>query len=277
MALTDHQSRALTWWPRNTVLLMRQGLAHMPVPALVLPLAMLVLWQMACAFGWVPQQALPAPGQVTTALSDLWNSGDLLHHGGISVMRIVYGFAIGAGLGLLIGLGMGLSPRLEAIFAPTITAIAQVPLIGWLPFLIIVAGLGEAPKIIIIAKAAFLPVSLNAFAGVRAIPPQYFEVAHAFRFSRRQVLGRVVLPGSVGPMFTGLRYGLTKSWVALVAVELLASSDGLGYLLVWGRQMFWMDLVIATMIVIGITGYVLDRAFAAAENHMSRWRPERLG
>jgi sulfonate transport system permease protein len=93
-----------------------------------------------------------------------------------------------------------------------------------------------------------------------------------FRFSRWQVLSKVVLPAAVAPIFTGLRYGLTHSWNALVAVELLASAEGLGYLLVWGRQMFWLDTMMAAMAVIGVVGFLLDRVMAALELRLQRWR-----
>ena len=97
-------------------------------------------------------------------------------------------------------------------------------------------------------------------------------MARAFRFNRRQLLRKVVLPAAVPPIFAGVRYGLTQSWLALVAVELLASSEGLGYLLVWGRQMFWLDTVIVAMVVIGIVGFVMDRTLRAVETRLQRWR-----
>ena len=93
-----------------------------------------------------------------------------------------------------------------------------------------------------------------------------------FDFSRWQLLQKVVLPAAVPPIFTGLRYGLTHAWNALVAVELLASAEGLGYLLVWGRQMFWLDTMMAAMLIIGIVGFALDRTMATLEARLQRWR-----
>jgi sulfonate transport system permease protein len=97
-------------------------------------------------------------------------------------------------------------------------------------------------------------------------------VGALFRFSRWQLLRKVVLPAAVPPIFTGLRYGLTHAWNALVAVELLASAEGLGYLLVWGRQMFWLDTMMAAMLIIGIVGFTLDRIMGAVEARLQRWR-----
>lgn len=133
-------------------------------------------------------------------------------------------------------------------------------------------GIDELLKLVVIAKAAFVPVVMNTSAGIRGVPAHYVEVADTFRFSRAQLLKRVVLPGAVPPIFTGLRYGLTHAWMALVAVELLAASEGLGYLLVWGRQMFWLDTGILSMVLIGLVGFVMDRACAAIEARLQRWR-----
>jgi sulfonate transport system permease protein len=136
----------------------------------------------------------------------------------------------------------------------------------------LLVGIGEPLKILVIAKAAFVPVAFNTLAGIRSVPPVYVEVGALFRFSRRQLLRKVVLPAAIPPIFTGLRYGLTHAWNALVAVELLASAEGLGYLLVWGRQMFWLDTMMVAMLMIGIIGFVLDRGMAIVESRLQRWR-----
>jgi len=113
---------------------------------------------------------------------------------------------------------------------------------------------------------------LNTSAGIRAIPRAYVEVAQVFRFTKAQTLRHLILPGAVPPIFTGIRYSLTKAWTALVAVELLASSEGLGYLLVWGRQMFWLDTMILSMLIIGVVGFLMDRSLAAIETRLQAWR-----
>nr|WP_294527648.1 ABC transporter permease [uncultured Rhodopila sp.] len=240
--------------------------------AFLFPLALLALWSVSARLGWLPPQILPAPSEVGSALWDLAVTGELASNTGISLLRVVEGFAAGSALGLLLGIAMGLSRTTEDYVKPLFTAFAQVPTLGWIPFLMLLVGIGEPLKVLVIAKAAFVPVALNTFAGIRAVPPIYAEVGALFRFSRWQLLQKVVLPAAVPPIFTGLRYGLTHAWNALVAVELLASAEGLGYLLVWGRQMFWLDTMMGAMIVIGIVGFALDRIMAAAEQRLQRWR-----
>jgi sulfonate transport system permease protein len=242
------------------------------VIALLFPIALLALWSVSALFGWLPPQILPSPGEVWSALLDMAYSGDLARNTGISLLRVVEGFAAGSFLGLLLGIAMGLSPATEDYVKPLFTAFAQVPTLGWIPFLMLLVGIGEPLKVLVIAKAAFVPVALNTLAGIRAVPPIYKEVGAVFRFSRWQMLQKVVLPAAVPPIFIGLRYGLTHAWNALVAVELLASAEGLGYLLVWGRQMFWLDTMMAAMLIIGLVGFALDRAMAVVEARLQRWR-----
>jgi sulfonate transport system permease protein len=239
---------------------------------LIVPVALLLVWWLAARLGWLPPQILPPPAEVASALWDLAVSGDLARDTGISLLRVVEGFAIGSLLGLVLGCAMGLSRTVEDFVGPLFVAFAQVPTLGWIPFLMLLVGIGEPLKILVIAKAAFVPVAMNTRDGIRAVPDMYREVGALFRFTRRQVLTKVVLPAAVPPIFAGFRYGLTHAWNALVAVELLASAEGLGYLLVWGRQMFWLDTMMVAMVMIGIVGFTLDRIMAALERRLQCWR-----
>jgi sulfonate transport system permease protein len=240
--------------------------------AMIVPLSILLIWSIGSARGWLPQQILPPPAQVWENFVDMLENGDLARHASISAVRVFVGFAIGAGLGLLLGIAMGLSEAVDEYVRPWFTAIAQVPTLGWIPLLMLFLGIGETLKFVIIAKAAFIPMVLNTAAGIRGIPASYTEVARVFRFTRMQSLRRLVLPAAVPPIFTGVRYSLTKAWTALVAVELLASAEGLGYLLVWGRQMFWLDTMIVAMIIVGVVGFFMDKVLAAIETRLQSWR-----
>jgi len=239
---------------------------------LLLPVALVVLWQVAAQHAWLPPQILPAPVDVWNSGADLFRTGDLQGHVAISLLRVVEGFAVGAALGLALGVAMGLSPLVEDYVRPLFTAVAQIPSLGWIPFLMMIFGIGETLKIIVIAKAAFVPMTLNTFSGLRDVPADFVEVARALRFTRWQMLTRLMLPGAVAPIFTGIRYGLTHAWLALVAVELLASSEGLGYLLVYGRHMFWLDTVIMAMVLIGVIGFMLDKGLELVERRLQRWQ-----
>ncbi|PWR17799.1 ABC transporter permease [Zavarzinia compransoris] len=237
---------------------------------LAVPLLLLGAWQAAHAYGLVAEQVLPAPALVWQTLLEVAGSGELSDNLSISLFRVALGFVIGAAIGLALGAVMGLSPRVERVFRPTLILIAIIPVVGWLPLLMLLLGIGEALKITIIAKAAFTPVVLATMNGFRQVPEAYFEVGRVYRLSRRQVLRRIVLPAALLPVFTGLRNGLTTAWVTLVVVEMLASTEGIGYLMVWGRQLFQLDLMLAMMAVIGIIGYVMDRVLVTAEAGLQR-------
>lgn len=240
--------------------------------ASLLPLALLLLWWQGTAQGWISAQTLPTPRQVVESFVELLRSGELQHHVGISLQRVALGFLAGASVGLVLGLGMGLSRPVHALLHPSFRALAHVPMLGWLPLLMLLLGIGEALKVVLIAKAALIPVTLNTLAGVRGVPRAYREVAEVLRFSRAQLLLKVVLPAAFPQIWSGLRFGLTKSWLLLVVVELLASSEGLGFLTVSGQQLFQLELVLVAVFVIGLVGYLLDRGLEQVEHRLLRWR-----
>lgn len=236
------------------------------------PLALLAIWQLGSAQQWISPQVLPAPEFVAQTLAELYHSDELWLHTGASLQRVLLGFALGSLLGLLLGVAMGLSQRIEAYVLPTFNALVQIPVLAWLPFVMLLVGIGEAFKYILIAKAALVPVTLNTLQGFRQIPVAWLEVACIYRYTKRQQVLEVVLPQAVPTLFTGLRLGFTKAWLSLVVVELVASSEGLGYLIVYGRQLFQLDLVLAAVIVVGAIGYAMDRLLDVAERRVLQGR-----
>ncbi len=236
------------------------------------PLALLLAWYVAARFEWIAPQVLPAPDAVWHTLAELYRSGELQANLAVSALRVAGGFALGLAGGLALGVAMGLSADFRDYAYPTFKAFSQVPVLGWLPLLMLLVGIDEALKIILIAKAALVPIALNTYKGIQNVPTRYIEVARVLKFTRWQLLSRVVFPAAAAPVWNGIRYGLTHAWLALVVVELLASSEGLGYMIVYGRQLFQLDMVIAAVIVVGAVGFALDKALALAERAVLRWR-----
>jgi sulfonate transport system permease protein len=241
-----------------------------------LPFVLVGVWALAAHREWAPPQILPPPALVASTLTELVSSGELLSNCLISLARVAGGFMAGGLLGLALGAGMGLSRRVEQYVYPLFSALNQVPVLGWLPLAMMVFGIGESLKVVIIAQASLVPIALNVFQGIRGVPRQYVEVARVFELSRLQFLRKVLVPATVPSLFVGLRYGLTLAWLSLVTVELLASSEGLGFLIVWGRQLFQLDLVLAAIVAIGVVGLVLDRGLAKVEARLLHWRPSNL-
>ncbi|WP_439624784.1 ABC transporter permease [Shinella sp.] len=240
--------------------------------ALVLPVSLLLIWSVTASLGWIPVQILPPPSMVVDAFFELTATGELQAHTLISLERVLWGFALGAVIGLPLGAVMGISETARKYLDPIFLAIAQVPPIGWIPMLILFLGIGEGLKIVIIAKAAMIPMAVNTYAGIRNVPIAWREVGEVMTFNKSMQLRYIVLPASLPTIFSGIRYGLANAWLALVAVELLASSEGLGYLMVWGRQLFAMEFVLLAMVFVGLIGFALDASLAAVEARLLKWQ-----
>jgi sulfonate transport system permease protein len=242
--------------------------------AWVVPLALLGLWAMAARHEWIAPQVLPSPEAVYVAFVEAFKSGELWANLLISLQRVLFGFGVGLFAGLLLGVAMGLSPTFKDYVYPLFKAFAQVPVLGWLPLLMLLVGIDEALKVILISKAALVPITLNTYKGIQGVPTRFIEVAQVLRFTRWQMLTKVVFPAALAPIWNGIRYGFTHAWLALVVVELLASSEGLGFMIVYGRQLFQLDVVLAAVVVVGAVGYALDKLLALTERRLLRWRKE---
>lgn len=238
---------------------------------LLFPMLLLYLWAVSVEKSWVNPLLLPAPDLVWIALKDLYQSGELWSNLSISLSRIAYGFSAGILIALALGLTMGLSKTAEAYIWPTFKVINLVPVVGWIPLLILLVGIDEALKIILIAKAALVPMTINVFKGVRNIPHALTEVADVYQLSTWSRFKNVVLPGAFISFIGGLRLSLASAWGALVAVELLASSEGIGYVMVYGRQIFQLDVVMATVVVIGLVGFSFDLIIRLIQRQFSAW------
>jgi sulfonate transport system permease protein len=238
--------------------------------ALLVPALVLMAWQAITALGFLPPLVLPTPDSVVAALRDMATSGDLAANLGISLQRAVLGFAAGAAAGLLTGATIGLSRTVEALLRPSLTAFVQVPVLAWIPLLMIPFGIGETLKLVAIGMAAFTPVVLNTAKGFRQVPQGLVEIGTVYRLTAVQRIVHILLPGALPVVFTGLRLGLTSAWHSLVVVELVASTEGIGYMAVMARQMFQLDVMLATMVVIGIVGFTLDRSLRGAEVALAR-------
>ncbi|MCB8878004.1 ABC transporter permease subunit [Acidisoma silvae] len=173
------------------------------------------------------------------------------------------------------GLAFGLFPRARKLVEPLFVALAQIPVLGWLPILILFTGLGDAPKIIAIAWACFIPVVLNTRQGIRDVPAGFLELGRAISLGPFSMLSTIILPAAVPQIFTGLREGLANGWQTLVAVELIGSFSGLGYMMAYGRQLFQLDVVLAAVVVIGVIGLALHMLLALLERRLLYWQAPR--
>ncbi|WP_192458228.1 ABC transporter permease [Musicola keenii] len=246
---------------------------HLPARSLmplVLPLILLLLWSLASLRGWMPPQILPAPQQViATAVSLL--QGDLPSHLLISLQRLGGGLLAGVLAGTLLGALMGASRCAEQLLYPTVYTLAQIPTLGWIPFFMVLFGIDDGLKLAVLIKAVIVPVTLHSQRGVRDVPTTLREAAAVLRLPPPIRLLRLTLPAALPVWFTGLRLALSQAWVSLIVVELLASSQGIGYLMVWGRQLFQLDIVFVCIAAIGTAGLLMEWGINRLDHRLIRW------
>ena len=237
-----------------------------------LPVALVAVWQAAFELGWIRPILLPPPTKVGKAFLDLAASGDLFRHLGVSLLRVLEGFAVAALVGLPLGIGIGLSRTLDRLTDLIIQLTKPIPPIAWIPLAILWFGIGEAGKVYIIFLGAIFPILVNTIDGIRQTDQRHVELARVLEVTRRRFILQVVLPGALPGIMTGLRVGLMVAWICVVAAELIAASSGLGYLIMDARQMSQTDQVLVGMITIGAMGKLLDVLLRAAERRLITWK-----
>jgi sulfonate transport system permease protein len=235
------------------------------------PLALLGVWAVAVHFEWLAPQILPAPSLVWQTSADLILSGNLPNELGVSLARLAAGLLAGGSLGIACGLLLGLSQTADDFLGPTIRTIFLVPSLGWLPFFMMVLGIGEGLKFALIAKTCFFPLMVEVAGAIRALPSKYGDVSRCMELNPLERLRHVILPAIVPAIAVGLRQALSKGWKALVLVEMISSASGIGYLMMWGRKSFQLDVVFATMIVIAGVGFLFDRSVSAVQSRIADW------
>lgn len=258
-------------WPQMT-LRGGRGRFFVPFVGLVLPALLIAVWEWAARAGLIPPWQLPAPSDVFWTVVDLHESGDLYVHVGASLRRVGLGFLIGGSLGVLFGLAVGLSKTIERLLNTMLQAIKSVPTLGWVPLLILWFGIGETSKLTLIAIGAFFPVYVNLSAGVQGVERTLIEVGKVHSLSKLAVLFRIMLPAATPSFITGLRVGLTQAWLFMVIAELMAASEGLGFLLTMGREVARPDLLLCSLVVLAILGKITDSLIGLFERKMLAWR-----
>lgn len=237
------------------------------------PLALLSLWFLATRANADGAPALLAsPGEVVAAARELATSGELALHLRASVTRLFLGFALGAGIGLVVGVLLGVSRPFAALISPMFNAVRQTPAVAFIPMLVLMFGVEETFKIVLVAKSTLFPIALATSDGIKNIPRAYLEVARVYQVRGIALVRRVVLPAIVPPVVTGVRVALGRSWMVLVAAEILAAESGLGQMMEMGRQRLRLDVVLVGVLFTGLAGLVLERGMRAVERRFARWR-----
>jgi sulfonate transport system permease protein len=245
--------------------------ARLPL-GLIIPALLLSAWQLASTSGLFSVVQLPPPAMVLGAAVDLIDRGQLGLHIAISTQRVLIGFIAGATLGLILGALVGLSRFADALLAPTIGALRAVPSLAWVPLLILWLKIGEDSKVTLILIGAFFPVFTTVSLALRHVDRNLVEAARAFGLKGVKLLTTVQLPAVVPSVFSGLRLALAQAWLFLVAAELIASSMGLGFLLMDSQNNGRTDRLFLAIVLLAVIGKITDAILGIAEKWaVKRW------
>ena len=239
---------------------------------LISPLCVLAVWTWLTQAHLFPPQILVAPLTVWHDFGALLSSGELQANLGISLRRLILGFAAGALPGIVFGIALARSPRVEAYCGLSFAALRQMPTLVMIPMFVLILGVDESLKIVIVAKASFFPIALAAREAVRAIPRSQLEVAQLLGLRGYTLYRQVIVPAIVSGIVTGMRIALGRSWLVLVSAELLAADSGIGEMMELARESLQIDTVMVCLFVTGMIGFLLDRVLRAIERSMLRWR-----
>jgi sulfonate transport system permease protein len=244
---------------------------------LISPVVVLALWQILSTTGVVSQQKLPSLTTLwTTAVhlitTDSPTYGTLQHAMLISLERVAIGFVIGGGVAVILAIAAGLSRVGENAIDPLMQALRTLPLFGLIPVFIVWFGIGESPKITLIALAAAIPLYLNTFAGIRGVDGKLGELGQVLGLRRSEMIRQIILPGALPTILIGLRQSLGTAWLALVVAEQINANAGLGYIINQGETFLQQNVIFVALIVYLILGLLTDSIVRLIERRALTWR-----
>ena len=241
--------------------------------ALLLPLLLLAAWEFGVRSGRLPPTLVAPPSAVLVNAARMTADGSLPWHAWVSLRRLVVGFVLGSVLAVTVGTLVGVSRSAERLLSPTIGVLAPVPVSAWVPMIIIVFGIGEASKVAVIAVGTFFVVFFGTVHGIRSANPKLVEVARVHGKGSATLLTEVLLPSALSHIFQAMRAAVGLGWVLLIVAEVIASSDGCGFLMWDARNFSRPEDMIVGMVTVGLLGAATDRGLAAVQRRLLFWIP----
>lgn len=236
------------------------------------PLAALGLWEVASRLGWLDARFFPAPSAILHHLAFEIPPVELWNHIRATLLRVAAGYFLGTTLAVVLGVAMGLIAPLRNALYPLVAALYPIPKIAVLPLIMLIFGIGEMSKIVVVAVGSFFLVLLNTLRGVDDLNPVYRDLAQVYRLPRHRYIYSVVLPGSLPAVFTGLRLALGYSLVIVVAAEFSGANHGIGYMIWQAWETFSIKTMYAGIAVIAILGVLFSWSLDALERRLVPWR-----
>ncbi len=237
------------------------------------PLLFVLAWEAVCRFGGVNPQVMPAPSSVLATAWTLVADGSLFVHLGYSLVRAATGFLIGGSIGFGLGLIVGFSRLAEALLDRSIQMIRAIPFLALLPLVIVWFGVDEAGKIFLVSLGVLFPIYINTVLGIRQVDPKLLEVAKVTGLSLRGRITKIILPGAMPSILTGVRYALAVAWLALVIAETIATTKGVGFLAMDAREFLQTNVIVLTIVIYAAIGVIADGIARALERRLLAWHP----
>jgi ABC-type nitrate/sulfonate/bicarbonate transport system, permease component len=239
----------------------------------IVPVAIVLLWQLLSDLRLLSATILPAPLAVAKAALQLAESGLIFHHIGLSAQRALIGFAIGGSIGFALGLINGTSRFAENMLDTTVQMLRNIPHLALIPLVIAWFGIQEEAKVFLVALGVFFPIYVNTFHGVRTVDKGLIEMAKVYGLRGWGLFRQVILPGAMSSILVGVRYSLGVMWISLIVAETIASDAGIGYLAMNAREFMQMDVVVLSIILYALLGKLSDVIAKLLENRLLQWHP----
>ena len=233
---------------------------------------LLATWQMASMSGLLPPRLLAAPSAIFATAWEMSISGVLPHHLLVSLARVLAGAVIGLSLGAALALVAGLSRAGEDAVDPPLQALRTLPFLGLVPLFILWFGIGEAPKLALVAMGALFPLYLNLFAGIRGVATGLVDAGNALGLSRGQLIRLVILPAALPAALVGLRQSMGMAWLSLVVGEQVNAQSGIGFLITDARDFLRTDVIVVGLLAYALLGLASDAVVRVLEGRVLRWR-----
>lgn len=238
------------------------------------PIALIVIWQVASTVSLLSPRILAAPSDIVATAVRLIESGELITGIAVSFLRVVAGFSIAVFVGITLALISGLSRLGEAVIDPPIQMLKAMPFLGLLPLFILWFGIGEAPKIGLVAFGAIFPIYLTLHGGIRGIDRKLIEAGQTLDLGTPGIIRHIIIPGALPSLLVGIRYGLSVAWLSLVVGEQINASSGLGYIITYARDFLQTDVIVVCLLVYAMMGLLTDGLVRIIEAYALRWRPQ---
>lgn len=243
----------------------RKTLLHI-LKALIVPAVFIILWEIAARNGWIKVSIMSSPSKILERMVNYVQIGRLQKNILISIRRVLAGYIIGSVFGIIIGTVIGIFKGASQYLEFFTGILRPIPIIAWVPVLILWVGIGESTKIIVIAIGTFWPVFLNVMDGLRNVDPKFIEVATMFNKRKLATIIHVTIPAAMPSVMTGLRIASGNALTGVVGAEMFAASSGIGYMVSFGREMNQADVMLGGVFIIGFLGWVLNQIVTGLGN-----------